>query len=240
MEPLPHSPIPSRTPELGASFDANVPAPDPETGCQFWLGQKYTTGYGRFYVPSAEKNKAGRQYRAHRVAYAWKHGDPGEAVIDHLCHDPILCVPDENGWCLHRSCVNVDHLGLTTRGENVRRGIPGSPLWHPVGNSNKTHCDNGHEFTTENTYEDLKRGWRQCVTCKAARAAKTYAEMTDADRDAHNAKRRARRKHITYDIRPCQCCGLDYQPMRSDSRFCTRQVCINVRQTENRNRRLGR
>jgi hypothetical protein len=236
MEPLSHSPIPLWTPELAASFALYVPAPDPVTGCQNWTGQKYTTGYGRFYIPSGEKGRAGRQYRAHRVAYAWKYGDPGEAVLDHLCHDPLLCIQDEHGWCSHRACVNVEHLGLSTRGENVRRGLPGSPLWSPAGNSNKTHCDHGHEFTPENTYIAPGTGWRQCRTCKAATAVRN----TEANRDRINARRRTIREHITYDPRPCQLCGTVYQPKRSDSRFCLERACINERQRINRDGRLGR
>jgi len=241
MEPLPHLQIPDWTPELEASFLSQGQIEESPGGCLTWTGPVFIPGgYGRFYIPSGEKGKVGRNYRAHRVIYAWRIGEPGEAILDHTCHDPLECLSDD--YCIHRRCVNPDHLQPTTRGENVRRGLPGSPLWHPLGNSLKTHCDNGHEFTPENTYRDLKTGYRACSICKAARAAKAYAEMTDEERDALNAKRRANRKRITYEPRQCQepeCTNI-YQPMRSESRYCSEQACINRRQNANRAKRKGR
>jgi hypothetical protein len=58
--------------------------------------------------------------------------------------------------------------------------------------------------------------------------------------DKINASRRANRKHITYEVRPCENCGKPYQPIRSTSQFCQRKVCVNERQRLNRNVRLGR
>lgn len=235
MEPLPHLQIPDWTPELEASFLFQGKIEESPGGCLTWTGPVFIPGgYGRFYIPSGEKGKVGRNYRAHRVIYAWRIGDPGEAVLDHICHDPLECFSDD--YCIHRRCVNSDHLRPTTRGENVRRGLPGSPLWHPAGNSRKTHCDRGHEFAPDNTRHDPRTGWRSCKTCDRIDAA----HRLERDRDKINARRREIRKRITYDIRPCLCCGLDYQPMRSDSRYCTRQACINERQRINRNKRLGR
>ena len=223
MEPTP-VPIPPKTPELEALFNLHVPPPDPITGCQWWTGHKYPTGYGRIYVPGLR-----RSFRAHRVIYAWTYGDT-EDILDHLCHKPLLCVLDQNGWCPHRSCVNPLHLEATTRGENVRRGLPGSPLWNPAGNSYKKLSDSGREFD----YVD-PRGWRG--SRKDRREA--VARYRDSNRDAINAKRRAEREHITYERRPCPKCGTIYQPYRSDSRYCTTRDCINQRQRENRDKRLG-
>ena len=152
-----------------------------------------------------------KTYRAHRVAYVWEYGEEPNADLHHDC---------ENPWC-----VNPEHLVPASAGQRRHRNVI------------RSLCANGHEFTPENTYLDPQTGWRQCITCKAARAAAAYAEMTDEERDALNARRRARRQKITYDIRPCQCCGLDYQPKRSDSRYCTRQDCINIRQNANRAQR---
>jgi len=240
MEPLPHLQILDWTPELEASFLSQGKIEETPSGCLTWTGPVFLPGgYGRFYVPSGEKGKAGRVYRAHRVMFAWRNGDPGQAVLNHICHDPFECFASDD-YCIHRRCINPDHLEPTTRGDNVRKGIPGSPLWHPLGNSLKTHCDNGHEFTPENTSINKKTGWRSCKICSAARTAATRSAMTDEERDAHNDRRRANRKHITYEVRPCENCGKPYQPIRSTSQFCQRKVCVNERQRLNRNVRLGR
>lgn len=230
------APIPVRTPELEAEFARQGQIVTTGSGCHLWCGPLYMHGgYGRFYV-----SEEGRSYRAHRVAYAWKYGDT-EKILDHTCHDPEICFAlDVNGWCSHRRCVNPDHLDPTSRGENVRRGLPGSPLWSPVGNSLKTHCDHGHEFTPENTYTWEKTGWRQCKICKAADAAASYEALTEEGRDALNAKRRGRRAKVVYPERKCDACNRDYQPLRSTSRLCRRKDCINERQRLNRNKRLGR
>lgn len=130
---------------------------------------------------------------------------------------------DLHHTCGNTWCVNPDHIVAASAGQKRHRSvIPG-------------HCANGHEFTAENTYTDPKTGWRQCKICRNDR----QAEIRDRDRDAINARRRELREHITYDPRPCEVCGLEYQPERSTSRFCQRKACINERQRLNRNRRLG-
>jgi hypothetical protein len=113
--------------------------------------------------------------------------------------------------------------------------MPGSPLWHPLGNSLKEVCVRGHEFTEENTYIN-PRGERQCRACLRAAVDRHY----DANRETILARRRERRERITYDPRPCPQCGAIFTPVRSTGIYCKEQVCINARQRENREKRLGR
>lgn len=86
---------------------------DPETGC--WTWQKYTRkGYGRCM-------RDGRLQSAHIWYWEQKHGPkPAGLDLDHTCHNGTGCAGGHG--CIHRRCVNPDHLELATRSENVRRG----------------------------------------------------------------------------------------------------------------------
>ena len=69
-----------------------------------WTGGMHAEGYGMFWLT---KHK---YVRAHRWAYAHKHGGiPDGLVIDHLCHN--------------RRCVNTDHLEAVPQPVNYQRGI---------------------------------------------------------------------------------------------------------------------
>jgi hypothetical protein len=125
-----------------------------ETPCVVWTGYVLPNGYGRFYVN-------GKVDYAHRVAYSAQRGpipsriDGERAVIDHRCRT--------------RACVNVDHMEVVTNRVNILRG-----------ETVKTHCANGHEFTPENTRLN-GAGHRRCEIC-----------VRDSQ-EARNADRRAER-----------------------------------------------
>lgn len=113
--------------------------------CWVWAGGLTGYGYGSF--KSEWSKKTGRGIQAHIFAQVVVGGvrllQNGES--DHLCR--------------FRPCVNPAHLEQVTQWENNRRGM--SP---PSENSRKTHCDEGHEFTPENTRID-DNGWRYCREC---------------------------------------------------------------------------
>jgi hypothetical protein len=89
----------------------------------------------------------GRMRKLHRLTYEALVGPiPGGLQIDHLCRN--------------RGCCNPAHLEPVTPRENSLRGV--GPT---AENATKTHCDQGHEFTPENTARRTD-GTRRCIACR--------------------------------------------------------------------------
>lgn len=114
------------------------------------------TGYGHFYFQSKERT-------AHVVSFYFKHGRfPVKPLeIDHRCRV--------------RACVNPDHLEEVTRRVNAARGDCG---WVTGAKMKaRTHCKNGHEFTSENTFLEQKGRSikRRCRACGRAVQARLVA-----------------------------------------------------------------
>lgn len=108
-------------------------------------------GYGRF-----ECKRDGILYRtsAHRASWIIVHGviKPG-ITVDHLCRN--------------RPCVNPLHLRLLPNIDNARDNQ----------NLRKTHCNSGHEFTSDNTYYVKGRfgvPFRQCIACRRIKYKRWY------------------------------------------------------------------
>jgi hypothetical protein len=122
-------------------FWVKVDVAEPDE-CWRWAAGLTSEGYGNFRVGD-------KMVVAHRWAYENEIGPiPAELELDHLCRT--------------RSCVNTDHLEAVTQRENVMRGEGA-----PARNARKTHCKRGHEFTTENTYNNPSRE-RICRACNRA------------------------------------------------------------------------
>lgn len=107
------------------------------SGCWLWTGsrcrQRGKPTYGRFHM-------GGKTFLAHRVAYAWWVGPiPEDKQLDHV---------RERG-CLHKHCVNPDHLEPVTGSQNMQRAY-----------SVRTTCPQGHPYDGVNTY-----GYRICTRC---------------------------------------------------------------------------
>lgn len=124
----------------GAGGKAPLPQmPDP---CTPWEGRITPEGYGRITLEN------GSQIYAHRQAWEEANGPiPGGMTLDHLC--------------LVTACVNVEHLELVTRSENIRRA-----------SLQITHCPSGHLYDEANTilYTQPKTGnaGRKCRACDGA------------------------------------------------------------------------
>lgn len=113
-----------------------------EGECLVW------TGAG---APSYGKIKMdGKVLLVHRIVYEEAHGPLPEGIFAlHSCDNP--------------PCCELEHLFPGTAGDNSRDAAAKGRLYNPqVG---KTHCVNGHLFTSENTYTRPDTGHRSCVIC---------------------------------------------------------------------------
>ena len=123
--------------------------------------QRSTNGYVRIQVK-------GQKHQAHRYAWEQKHGPiPEGMVVDHLCHTEAVMRGECSGGysCVHRACINLDHLRLVPQSDNILTGL------HSV--DNKDSCPRGHSYP-----ESLwvrPSGKRECGECNRARARRKAA-----------------------------------------------------------------
>lgn len=130
--------------------------------CILWTKSIKPEGYGQTFYK-------GKVTRAHRAEWMKVNGPiPKDMVLDHTCHNPKTC---SGGFtCIHRRCVNLDHLRLVTQSENVRAGI------HNI--DNRSHCNKGHLF--EGNIMVRKSGKRECAECNRVRARANWAKKVSA------------------------------------------------------------
>ena len=135
-----------------------------ENGCWVWQGHKDKHGYGRTNIGN------GKIRNTHVLFYEMLLGNiPKGLELDHLC--------------MNQSCVNPDHLEPVTHAENLKR-------W---GESLRiTHCLEGHEYDSQNTYTN-KLGRRICRKC-SNEAGKRYRLRRRYGKDYEGAGLIRRRK----------------------------------------------
>ena len=123
-----------------------------DDGCWLFTGAR-VNGYGHV------RGEDGRLAMAHRVVFlASGRTIPDGLDLDHRCHsEDKECKGGPT--CVHRACVNPDHLEPVTRQENVLRGRL-RDRWQ-----NNTECGKGHSL--EDAYRYGNR--RQCRTCTQER-----------------------------------------------------------------------
>jgi hypothetical protein len=118
--------------------------------CWNWTGSKNRSGYGYLHFVDGYVRKP---YRAHRLSWELHFGEIPEGVL--VLHK-----------CDNRACVNPMHLFLGNHKDNMQDCAAKGRV-KTVGQSRKTHCINGHEFSPENTRIN-KFGHRVCLACQKA------------------------------------------------------------------------
>jgi len=120
--------------------------------CWLWHGAKSAAGYGQYGLNYVV-------HYAHRAAYELMRGSIPEGLhIDHLCRN--------------RACCNPWHMEAVQQGINTLRGFGSAGV-----NSRKTQCENGHDYTQENTRITVQ-GWRVGRECNKAWRRDNYAKKS--------------------------------------------------------------
>jgi HNH endonuclease len=130
--------------------------------CILWTKSLGSTGYGQI-------GRNGKMYKAHRWVWEQAFGSiPDGMFVDHICHNEAALRGDcQAGKCIHRQCVNLEHLRLVTNSENVLAGC------HSV--DVKATCNKGHSYRDPRNVMTRKNGWRECAECNRERARAVYA-----------------------------------------------------------------
>ena len=107
-----------------------------DTGCIVWQGAA-SRGYGNIRNPKGST-------LVHRIVWEEANGPiPDGLTIDHLC--------------LTKRCVNVQHMEIVTRAENVRRAAP----WKR--HEARSNCPKGHPYS--HTIQVRGGTERRCHEC---------------------------------------------------------------------------
>lgn len=134
-----------------------------DNGCVYWTGTiEGRSGYGIVRFNNVN-------FRAHRISWSLVHGEiPAGKILDHQCHNESarlgFCFGGPS--CMHRRCVNPEHLALSTHVDNIKA----SPLTTGSIHAAKTNCPKGHKYSGDNLYVEIPTDGhapgRQCRACK--------------------------------------------------------------------------
>ena len=134
-----------------------------DNGCIYWTGYLNAERYGVVSNPEGSE-------LAHKAAWEDINSPlPPGVHLDHICHSDDLSCPGGRS-CLHRRCINVDHLEPTTAQENARRGVQS---FERLGMCMKKL----HVMTPDNIYVS-HNGKRRCKPCTLAKNARYEARKT--------------------------------------------------------------
>lgn len=136
------------------------------TGCWEWIAALDGHGYGVI-------NFNNSAHKAYRIAYKIFIGDiPTNMQLDHDCHNKDTTCLGGNS-CIHRRCVNPDHLKVVTQRINLLNGKGPAAI-----NARKTSCNRGHELTFDNVYV-YPNGKRKCIVCRDDYRRRYYLKKHD-------------------------------------------------------------
>jgi hypothetical protein len=166
-------PISHREPRLTEILDRLMARyrMDEATGCWVWQGRVAADGYALVTIGT-------QHWRGHQASHTvFKGPVPPGLQIDHLCHNrDTACAGGET--CLHRRCVNPEHLEAVTGRTNTLRSV------NTIAgiNARRTECKWGHPFDDINTYLRTDSRGRVHRQCKACGRGQGGGELPGSDR----------------------------------------------------------
>lgn len=140
-----------------------------DSGCILWTAGLHREGYGRVGLN-------GEAVLSHRVALVAAMGrNIAEGMdVGHSCHDSAVhngkC---SGGICVHRRCVNPEHLTEQTRRDNILSGATVA-----ANNFAKQYCPQGHELVESNLIPS--HPGRACQTCHLERSKRNSSVISRA------------------------------------------------------------
>lgn len=155
---------------------------DKVSGCWRWIGRLDEKGYARITI---RNGTSCRPKLAHRLSYEAFVGPIPETLdLDHQCHTSAC--PGGRA-CIHRRCVNPNHLKPADRSENLGRGSGVGKVGRAAATKKqraKKRCKHGHVYTADSLglYESGTRKFRYCKICAHIR-------------NTSEARKLSRRKH---------------------------------------------
>src|SRR4051812_41368477 len=118
--------------------------------CLLWTGGRLPGGYGSISVN-------GKTMTTHAAMMRAVGRDVGGNTVDHRCHtNAVIIGTCRGGVCVHRRCIEPEHLEVCSGPENTRRAV-------------KPACAAGHSRIGHNAYWNgrqwvcrvCQRGWQR-------------------------------------------------------------------------------
>lgn len=162
--------------------------------CWIWQGSvtDSSEGYGHI------RDEQSIRCRAHVVAYELFVGPIAPGLeIDHLCHNADHECRGGR-LCLHRRCVNPEHLEPVLPRTNRLRS-----LVNPLAKlARRTHCPKGHLFDETNTIRRTSDGHgRRCRICEREKERRHRIYIRAWQQRRRDYLREQRRQRTGYYLR---------------------------------------